>query len=58
MKRTLENCSLIRQMGIRPNQYDGVCEGFGKSDIDDEPCEVCKKCKLMYTNQEEKEDES
>ena len=53
MKRTLENCSLIKFMEVRPNQCGGVCEGFGKSDMDDEPCEVCKKCKLLYTNQEE-----
>ena len=24
---------------------DGKCLGYGKSDIDDEPCKICKNCK-------------
>lgn len=45
MKRTLDNCSLIKEMGSKPRQYDGRCEGFGGSD-GDEPCQKCKECKL------------
>ena len=45
--RTLDNCKLIQKYG-RPNQYDGMCEGFGASRINDEPCRVCQKCKLNY----------
>ena len=56
MKRTLENCRLVKVYGT-PNQYDGKCEGFGTSDIDDEPCEVCKRCPLHYINAEEKEEQ-
>ena len=51
MPRTLDNCSLIQRMVIRglgePIQRDGRCMGYGKSDTDDEPCEVCKACKLQ-----------
>lgn len=49
MKRTLENCSLIRKMGDRgtdyPRQTDGRCAGYCTED-DDEPCKICKKCSL------------
>ena len=54
MTRTLDHCLLIRLSiydGLgKPRQYDGKCEGFAKSEYDDEPCERCKKCKLntMY----------
>ena len=49
MRRTLENCSLIK-IGIhlgegKPKQYDGKCEGYCNSD-GDEPIEKCKACKL------------
>lgn len=52
MKRTLENCSLIKKVGCAPNQYDGKCEGFGRSEHDDEPCETCQNCGLHYINAE------
>jgi hypothetical protein len=49
-KRTLEHCGLITKCvkgGIgKPKQYDGVCEGYQKSETDDEPCTVCAACKL------------
>lgn len=45
MKRTLEHCSLITKYG-KPKQYDGKCEGFQKSNTDDEPCNQCMDCKL------------
>ena len=53
MKRTLDHCGLITKMGDKdcpPKQTDGKCEGYQKSSTDDEPCEICKKCKLneMY----------
>jgi hypothetical protein len=52
MKRTLDNCKLVKKYG-KPNQYDGVCEGFGKSDSDDEPCNTCQDCKLNYLYDDE-----
>lgn len=52
MKRTLENCKLIKQEDFKPVQYDGKCEGFGTSERDDETCDVCKNCKL-YIHWEE-----
>lgn len=53
MKRTLDHCGLITKMGDKncpPKQTDGKCEGYQKSSTDDEPCEICKNCKLneMY----------
>ena len=49
LKRTLENCSLIKigiQIGEgKPNQYEGKCEGYCNYD-GDEPMEKCKACKL------------
>jgi hypothetical protein len=47
MRRTLENCRLIKRLGPTL-QYDGVCEGFGVSEINDEPCRICKNCRLHY----------
>lgn len=44
MKRTLQNCSVIKEMEVVPNQYDGKCEGFAGDT--DETCEKCKECKL------------
>lgn len=35
---------------------DGKCIGYGKSEMDDEPCEMCKRCKL-YAGFEESEEE-
>ncbi len=45
-KRTLENCRLITKMGVKPQQQDGKCDGFQKSENDDEPCNTCMECKL------------
>lgn len=50
--RTIENCNLIKKYG-RPNIYDGKCEGYGGEDAD-EPCEVCKECKLNTCYQDNK----
>lgn len=33
---------------------DGKCTGYGKSEMDDEPCEMCKGCNL-YSGYEELE---
>lgn len=52
-KRTLQNCSLIKKYG-KPEQYNGLCEGFGRSENDDEPCEICKECKLHYLYYDDK----
>lgn len=30
----------------KPRQQDGKCDGYQKSEGDDEPCETCKECKL------------
>lgn len=56
-RRTLEHCGLItkcKKAGIgRPEQYStGKCEGYQKSDIDDEPCELCKECRLQVDYEE------
>lgn len=49
-KRTLDHCGLITKCvkaGIgRPEQRDGKCNGYQRSETDDEPCETCKQCKL------------
>ena len=46
MQRTLENCTLIQKCvrkGIGgPEQRNGKCMGYQKSENDDEPCEICK----------------
>lgn len=50
MKRTLDNCSLIKKCvrkGIgEPEQRNGSCLGYQKSENDDEPCNECKCCTL------------
>lgn len=59
MSRTIENCSLIKQcvsegIGYPARFFDtNLCEGYQKSDIDDEPCEVCKGCEHCISNLEE-----
>lgn len=45
-KRTLDHCGLITRMGGKPQQQNGKCDGFQKSNDNDEPCEICMKCKL------------
>ena len=54
MKRTLDNCSLVKKYG-RPEQRFGKCLGFAISEFDDEPCDTCKDCKLCesYDDYEE-----
>lgn len=37
--RTLEHCSLITKLG-RPNQQNGTCDGFTRSEIKNELCET------------------
>lgn len=56
MKRTLENCSLIQRCVKRgvgePRQFKDInqCEGYARNEHDDEPCDICQKCKMctMY----------
>lgn len=48
-KRTLDHCRMItkyQDLLGRPRQQDGKCDGYQKSEDDDEPCETCKECKL------------
>lgn len=58
MKRTLDNCTLIKECvkkGIgEPKQYYNIerCEGYARSEYDDEPCEKCKKCKYNIAFEE------
>jgi len=54
MKRTLDNCRLVQKYG-KPPQYNGMCEGQATSPTNDEPCEICKNCKLHYLNGERSE---
>lgn len=61
MKRTLDNCSLIKKMvrsgiGTPEQNKDKWCMGYCHSEYDDEPCDVCQKCKWEYSNVETKED--
>ena len=51
MKRTIENCTMIKKHG-EPEHRNNKCLGFGKSEYDDEPCEVCKRCKLNTSYEE------
>jgi hypothetical protein len=55
MKRTLHNCWLIKKFG-KPEQKDGKCQGFARSEYDDEPCERCKECKLNEHYEQEDEE--
>ena len=43
-KRTMDNCRLIKEHG-KPSIDNGKCTGLG-TENDDEPCEICKKCRL------------
>jgi len=47
MKRTIDNCRHIKRHGWPGQDSQGLCMGFGESVYSDEPCEVCKKCKLF-----------
>lgn len=49
--RTLDNCRLVTAYGS-PRQYDGKCEGYGTEYMDDEPCEICKQCRLHYLHED------
>lgn len=58
-KRTIENCTLIKRMVRKdidePHKYnsilypDGVCDGYL---TDEEPHEICDKCKLCTSYEE------
>lgn len=51
-ERTLDNCELVVKFG-KPIQYNRYCYGFAKSEIDDEPPEICKECPLHYINKDD-----
>ena len=50
--KTIENCSLVREktkQGIgEPQRWWNIdkCAGYPRSLNDDEPCEICRKCKF------------
>lgn len=53
MKRTPFNCRYMKKMERyigAPDIVNNTCIGYQKSEIDDEPCEVCKKCKCLNEN--------
>lgn len=57
MVRTLNHCGLITKMGDKncpPKQSDGKCEGYQVSRDNDEPCDICKHCRMniFYEEQE------
>jgi len=53
MTKTLENCSLIKKMVKKgegePERLFNInkCLGYQKGEDDDEPCEICKRCRLL-----------
>ena len=54
-KRTIDNCTLIKRMVKKdidePHQYmNGKCDGYL---TDEEPHEICDKCKLCTSYEEE-----
>lgn len=56
MKRTLDNCRLIkRNGGAEQDRAKGTCLGFGRSACDDEPCDECKHCKLYESYMDDEE---
>ena len=42
-----------KKFGEAGRDGNGMCMGFSRSEIDDEPCEICKKCKLYTGNDED-----
>jgi hypothetical protein len=53
-RRTIENCRVIKH-GVRngegkplTEEYNGkvYCQGYQRSECDDEPCEDCMECSL------------
>lgn len=55
MKRTTENCALIKKMvraGIgEPEREKNWCNGYTVSEDNDEPSYVCRECKLCAANE-------
>ena len=60
-KRTIENCKVIER-GVRKGEGEPLkeehngkmfCQGYQRSEQDDEPYEECKNCRLniFYENQ-------
>lgn len=45
-KRTPENCGIIKKWGEPGRDGNGLCMGFARSEIDDEPCEPCKSVNI------------
>lgn len=54
-KKTPENCKYIKRCGEPGKDANGMCMGFGRSETDDEPCEVCKRCKYCTCCEEDQD---
>ena len=52
-KRTPDNCQYIKRCGEPGRDGAGKCLGFAKSKNDDEPCEVCKRCRCCRSVDED-----
>ena len=52
-KRTPENCKYVKRHGNPGIDASGKCMGFAKSKEDDEPVEVCKRCKCCVAAYED-----
>lgn len=50
LKENEENPEPCILQGLEPAEENGQCIGYGKSHIDDEPCEMCKTCKRCSGN--------
>ena len=52
--KTIDNCRVIKlamkEMIGTPDIYNGTCQGYAVSEIDDEPCDKCKRCKYLTIN--------
>lgn len=52
---TILRCKLIKRDYENPRNMltnNGKCEGYQKGYYDDEPCELCKKCKVFELYEE------
>lgn len=55
LKRTLGSCILLEKSERSETQYNESCEGFGKLENGDEPCEFCQNCNFYFLDREPNE---